>query len=71
MKLTQVLNRQHIGFMFKKHWLIQGKRVPIDTKVEEYLKSKGIPVEDALEFVKETPEPRERWVIYYSLQFII
>lgn len=60
MKLTQILNRQHIGFMFKKHWLVQGKRVPIDTKVEEYLKSKGIPVEDALDFVKENPETRER-----------
>lgn len=60
MRLTQILNRQHIGFMFKKHWLIQGKRIPINTKVEEYLKSKGIPVEDALEFVKENPEPRER-----------
>ncbi|XP_026314915.1 39S ribosomal protein L37, mitochondrial [Hyposmocoma kahamanoa] len=60
MRLTQILNRQHIGFMFKKHWLVQGKPVPINTKVEEYLKSKGIPVEDALEFVKEKPEPRER-----------
>ncbi|XP_026760659.1 39S ribosomal protein L37, mitochondrial [Galleria mellonella] len=60
MKLSQVLNRQHIGFMFKKHWLVQGKRVPIDTGVEEVLRAKGIPVEDALEFVKEKPEPRER-----------
>lgn len=60
MRLTQILNRQHVGFMFKKHWLVQGKRVPINTKVEEYLKSKGIPVEDALEFVKENRELRER-----------
>ncbi|KAI5643082.1 hypothetical protein NE865_04804 [Phthorimaea operculella] len=59
MRLTQVLNRQHIGFMFKKHWLVQGKRVPLDTKVEDYLKSKGIPVQDALEFVKE-PVTHER-----------
>ncbi|XP_045776211.1 39S ribosomal protein L37, mitochondrial [Maniola jurtina] len=63
MKLSKVLYRQHIGFMFKKHWLIQGKRVPIDTGLEESLKAKGIPVEDALEFVKEKQEPRERFEI--------
>ncbi|KAM3956560.1 mitochondrial ribosomal protein L37 [Aphomia sociella] len=60
MKLSQVLNRQHIGFMFKKHWLVQGKRVPVDTGVEDVLRAKGIPVEDALDFVKEKPEPRDR-----------
>lgn len=60
MRLSQVLNRQHIDFMFKKHWLIQGKRVPIDTGIEEQLKSKGIKVEDALEFVKWEPERKER-----------
>lgn len=52
MRLSQVLNRQHVDFMFKKHWLVQGKRTPIDTRVEGYLKSKGIKVEDAVEFVK-------------------
>lgn len=61
MKLSQVLHRQHIGFMFKKHWIVQGKRVPIDSGVEEHLKQKGIPVVDALEFVKEKPEPRDRY----------
>ncbi|XP_072929885.1 large ribosomal subunit protein mL37 [Epargyreus clarus] len=60
MKLSQVLNRQHIGFMFKKHWLIQGKRVPMDTGVENYLKEKGIPVVDALEFIQEKPETFEK-----------
>ncbi|XP_014372193.2 39S ribosomal protein L37, mitochondrial [Papilio machaon] len=60
MKLSRVLNRQHIDFMFKKHWLVQGKRVPIDTGVEDVLREKGIPVEDALEFIKEKPGPRER-----------
>ncbi|CAK1583648.1 unnamed protein product [Parnassius mnemosyne] len=52
MKLSQILNRQHIDFMFKKHWAVQGKRFPIDTGLEHLLKEKGIPVEDALEFVK-------------------
>ncbi|KAJ0173629.1 hypothetical protein K1T71_010778 [Dendrolimus kikuchii] len=60
MKLTKVLNRQHIDFMFKRHWLIQGKRVPIDTGVEEKLKAKGIRVEDAVEFIKEKPEVHEQ-----------
>lgn len=60
MRLSQVLNRQHIGFMFKKHWVVQGKRVPIDTGVEDVLKAKGIPVEDALEFIKDEPKERER-----------
>ncbi|XP_044729164.1 39S ribosomal protein L37, mitochondrial [Chrysoperla carnea] len=31
MRLNVVLYRQHIGRMFKKHWIIQGKRTPIDT----------------------------------------
>ncbi|KAJ8723920.1 hypothetical protein PYW07_007900 [Mythimna separata] len=60
MRLSQVLNRQHIDFMFKKHWLVQGKRIPIDTGVEKHLKAKGIKVEDALEFIQGEPEKRER-----------
>ncbi|CAG9789310.1 unnamed protein product [Diatraea saccharalis] len=60
MRLSQVLKKQHLDFMFKKHWLVQGKRVPIDTGVEEYLKNKGIPVVDALEFIKEKEEPHEK-----------
>lgn len=59
MKITQILNRQHIGFMFKKHWRIQGKRVPINTKLEERLQKQNIPVIDALEFIKEKPEEHE------------
>ncbi|KAG7297953.1 hypothetical protein JYU34_018707 [Plutella xylostella] len=60
MRLTQILNRQHIGFMFKKHWVVQGKRVPLDTGIEAELREKGIPIEDALEFVKEKPQQHER-----------
>ncbi|CAG9565470.1 unnamed protein product [Danaus chrysippus] len=60
MKLTKVLCRQHIDFMFKRHWIIQGKRVPINLGIEKYLKEKGIPVQDALEFVKEEPPQREK-----------
>lgn len=60
MKLSRVLYRQHIGFMFKRHWIVQGQRVPVDTGVEEYLRAKGIPIVDAVEFVKEKPEVPER-----------
>lgn len=70
MKLTRVLNRQHIDFMFKKHWLVQGKRVPIDTGVEDVLRKKGIPVEDALEFIKEKPV-RERYAVFIFKKYRI
>ncbi|KAG6449976.1 39S ribosomal protein L37, mitochondrial [Manduca sexta] len=60
MRLSPVLRRQHIDFMFKKHWLVQGKRIPIETGAEEKLKKKGIKVEDALEFIKEKPVKHER-----------
>lgn len=62
MRLTQALKRQHIDFMFKKHWLVQGKRIPIDTGVEKKLKDMGIEVQDALEFVKGKREEREQYV---------
>lgn len=67
MRLTPVLSRQHIGFMFKKHWAVQGKRVPMDTKIEDYLKSKGIKVEDAIEFVAEKPQEHEKLVNYMNI----
>lgn len=60
MRLSPVLNRQHIGFMFKKHWVVQGKRLPIDLHIEDYLTAKGIKVEDALEYVNRKPQEHER-----------
>lgn len=56
MRLTKVLCKQHIGFMFKKHWVYQGKRVPVEHGVD-YIKSKGIEVLDANEFVEEKFSP--------------
>lgn len=44
--------------MFKKHWVYQGKRVPVEHGVD-YIKSKNIEVLDANEFVKEKFSPIE------------
>lgn len=56
MRLTQQLRAQHLGFMFKKHWQIQGKRVPNDTGAEAALTAKGIKVVDAKEFAFTKPK---------------
>ncbi|XP_053698104.1 39S ribosomal protein L37, mitochondrial [Sabethes cyaneus] len=53
MRFTCVLLRQHIGFHFKKHWIIQGKRIPVETGAQAELEARGIPVVDANEFVLE------------------
>lgn len=52
MRLSQVLCRQHLDFMFKKHWRIQGKRNPRDTGAEAILKSRGIQITDATNLLK-------------------
>lgn len=44
MRFTAPLNRQHIGFMFKKHWLVQGKRQVINTEAAETLKARKVPI---------------------------
>lgn len=52
MHVTQALRAQHLGFMFKKHWLVQGKRVPRESGAKAVLESRGVPVNDAVEFIK-------------------
>lgn len=49
MRLTQICLRQHIGRMFKRHWVIQGKRVPIEMPID--VTKFGIVPQDALEYV--------------------
>lgn len=44
MKLTVILFRQHIGWHFKKHWRVQGKRKITETSALKILKQNGIPV---------------------------
>lgn len=51
MRITQTLRAQHIGFMFKKHWQVQGHRIPTETGAEGDLIARGLKVVDANEFV--------------------
>jgi hypothetical protein len=50
MRITATLNRQHIGFMFKQHWKIQGKRKVQETNAASLL-PKGIKINDPNEFL--------------------
>lgn len=52
MRITSCLYRQHLGFMFKRHWLIQGKQTPSDTGAENHLKARGIEVLEANKFFR-------------------
>ena len=57
MRITTALNRQHIGFMFKKHWRVQGSRTPNETGAEQILLSKGITPIDANEWLFKLNKP--------------
>lgn len=52
MRLTQALRAQHLGNMFKKHWLVQGRRTPKDSGARAILEAQNIEVVDAVDFVK-------------------
>jgi len=56
MRLTTVLCKQHIERMFKKHWRIQRKRVPVVSKAEGTMEALGIPVYDANDIIEEKRE---------------
>uniref|UniRef100_A0A1A9ZK52 Large ribosomal subunit protein mL37 n=1 Tax=Glossina pallidipes TaxID=7398 RepID=A0A1A9ZK52_GLOPL len=49
MRFTNKLYAQHLGWMFKKMWQVQGKRVPTDTGAESELSNHGIKVKDIME----------------------
>lgn len=59
MRLTVALFRQHGDRMFKQHWVVQGRRRPLDTGATAALESHGIPVEDPNAFLNRKP-PMER-----------
>jgi hypothetical protein len=52
MRITATLNRQHIGFMFKQHWKVQGKRKIQETNATSFL-PKGIKVADPNEYLEK------------------
>ncbi|XP_016959775.1 39S ribosomal protein L37, mitochondrial [Drosophila biarmipes] len=46
MRLTKTLCAQHLGWHFKKHWLVQGKRVPKETGAAAELLKLGVKVKN-------------------------
>lgn len=52
MRFTAALRQQHIGEMFKRHWKIARERTPNDYRSATALQQKGVPIIDALEFLK-------------------
>lgn len=52
MRITQSLWAQHIYQMFKKHWKVQGVRIPKDTGALQACDETGIQYEDILEVAK-------------------
>ncbi|KRF99937.1 uncharacterized protein Dwil_GK27784 [Drosophila willistoni] len=60
MRLTNKLCAQHIGWHFKKHWLVQGKRVPRETGAAAELQRLGVQVKSPEEILEPK---RERKVV--------
>lgn len=54
MRLTQILLRQHIGKHIKKHWRVQGKKIPRESSALQSLKDKNIPIYEPNEILEET-----------------
>lgn len=52
MRITSILNRQHNGFMFHRHWHVAKNRKVRDTGVASSLKLKGVEVTDPQQYMK-------------------
>ncbi|NP_001136159.1 mitochondrial ribosomal protein L37 [Nasonia vitripennis] len=52
MKLSQILYKQHIGRMTRRHWYVHGKKTPHDLRSEKVLTSKGVQIIDSKEILK-------------------
>lgn len=52
MRLTQALRAQHLGHMFNKHWMVQGRRVPKDSGARAMLEANNIEVVDAVDVAR-------------------
>jgi hypothetical protein len=53
MRLTATLNRQHLDFMFQRHWLRQGQRKVQETKAAEVLAAHGMNVSDPKKYLEK------------------
>lgn len=58
MRITQVLCRQHIGFMFKRHWEVQGKRRVQETGAAKDLLAMGQKISDSKEFLVKSKKEK-------------
>lgn len=56
MRLTNKLCAQHIGWHFKKHWQVQGRRVPRETGAAAELLKMGIRVKTPDELLNKKQE---------------
>lgn len=56
MRITQSLCAQHIYQAFKRHWKIQGARIPRDNGSLEACDANGVKYEDVLEFYRPKRE---------------
>lgn len=53
MKITQVLCKHHIGWFFKKHWHVQGRKKPVKSNIVQSLENRGITVYQPEDILKE------------------
>jgi len=58
MRLTNKLYAQHIGWHFKKHWQVQGRRVPKETGAAAELLKMGLQVKSTEEVLSPKSEPQ-------------
>lgn len=56
MRFTPKLYAQHLGWTFKKHWQLQGKRIPTDTGAINDLQKFGVNVKDAQDVINPKME---------------
>ena len=59
MRITSVLQRQHIGFLLKKHWRLQGQRKVQETNAAASLLAHGLNISDPNEYLEQfNKQPR-------------
>ncbi|XP_060646402.1 large ribosomal subunit protein mL37 [Drosophila nasuta] len=68
MRLTNKLYAQHIGWHFKKHWQVQGRRVPKDTGAAAELLKMGVQVKTSEDVLNPKTEPKLVEIVGASLK---